>query len=105
MKIEIDQPGFIIFGPIPTPKPVPPPPPPRKEPSDDFLSRHSQRSLRYAAFRPVIKDGEPTGEWLVSLISPDELLGGKWIVKPNQDEAYDWCVRADKVMRQKMFDV
>jgi hypothetical protein len=97
MKIEIDQPGFMIFGPIPTPKPVPPPPPPRKEPSDELLSQNSECEYRLGKgliglVRCRFVDGVPTGELMACRLQEHNRYrrNAPWHVFSERADAVEW---------------
>jgi hypothetical protein len=94
---EIYKPAFVIHGKIPTPKPPEQPRTPWKSPSDEVLSSSSERCWKWAAARPVIVNGQPTGEWQVSLLNPQKLFARKWIVKPNEDVADEWCRKVERL--------
>ncbi len=94
---EIYKPAFVIHGKIPEPKPPAPPRTPWKPPSDEVLSSSRERCWRWAAARPVIVDGQPTGEWQVSLVNPQKVFARKWITKPNEDDAFNWCMKVERL--------
>jgi hypothetical protein len=99
---EIYKPAFVIHGKIPKPKPPEPIPVPRKPPSDEVLSSNNERCWQWSAARPVILNGQETGEWQVSLVNPKKAWVRKWIVKPNEDDAYDWCRKVERLRSRKV---
>jgi hypothetical protein len=92
-----ETPPFVIYGKIPEPKPPEPPRTPWKPPSDEVLSSNSERCWQWSAARPVIVNGQATGEWQVSLVNPKKLWVRKWITKPNEDDADEWCRKVERL--------
>jgi hypothetical protein len=99
---EIFKPTFEILGPIPEPKAPEPPPQTYAQPSDHVLSLNVETGGRNYAKRPVYKNGELTGEWLVSWFNPKKPKARMWILKPNKEEALDWCDRAEMMLPKKI---
>lgn len=97
-----DQPPFVIYGKIPKPRPKEPPPTPWKRPSDEVLASNAERLWQWSAARPVIQNGQHTGEWQVSLVNPRKVFARKWIVKPNKESAYEWCMNVEHLQRQNV---
>lgn len=101
----IEAEGFVLYpctGPIPERKPPEPAPQPWKQPSDEVISSNAERCWSYSAARPVVRNGKHTGEWQVSVVNPRNCFNRRWIVKPNQDEADDWCRRVEAYMSKKI---
>ena len=94
---DIYKPAFVIHGKIPQPKPPEPGALPRKPPTDEVLSSNNERCWQWSAARPVIVNGEHTGEWQVSLVNPQKLWVRKWITKPNEDVADEWCRKVERL--------
>jgi hypothetical protein len=92
-----DQPPFVIYGKIPNPRPQEPLPAPWKRPSDEVLSSNAEILWTFSAARPVVKNGQHTGEWQVSLVNRRNVFARTWIVKPNKDDAYEWCRKVERL--------